>query len=234
MNNFYDNTKKTYDKWFLNNIEKLRDNKFSLIDKTKIDDFSLDMERGLNIISYLPEVINDKIDCFIESKLANFIDYSFILPREGRHITILDIIPHNASYSLDQLRQISNGLKVELETKRHIFDKNIRIILNGIFASPDGITVQGFVVNDQLSILRNNLRYELEATGYLLEKSKYINQTAHIAILKFTKSLDGKQLVEIVKQFREFDLGDFEIDNYCLNISSRFDKKETIEKILLI
>jgi hypothetical protein len=215
----------TYNAWYSNNREKLVNDEFNPVDIQILQSPELDNLKSVNIISYLSESVNDSIDNFVNKYLGDIVSESFLIPRQSRHITILDIIPHNLEYSIEELENIAYKVSSKLETNKSIFDKDVEIILQGIFASPDGITLQGYVQNDNLTQIRNELR-ELLAED-LMEKSKYVTQTAHIALIKFTKKLDGKSLVTLVDKLRETPITRFIIDNYSLSISTRYDKHVT-------
>jgi len=112
------------------------------------------------------------------------------------------------------------------------FTELVTIELEGVFASPDGITIQGYFVNKGLSKLRDRLRDAINEDNLdNLELRKYKINTAHVAFVKFHSKLNGVKLLEVVGKLRTFPLGTFRVNELVLNISPRYDKVETIDII---
>jgi len=223
--------RKTYDTWYQNNRAPILNGQWKLVDKELLSKPESDNLRGLNLISYLPRHINKVIDEQLLPQLTPVISNGeFVIPPNGRHITILDILPHNSGLSTEE---VSSQAKEYSDAITESLSGNVvvpLIKLCGIFASPDGITIQGYPANERLAQLRDQLRNAINETGLInLEHKKYKIQTAHVALVKFTDPLDGKKLLEVVDRLRDISLGDFEIGELVLNISPRYDKTETIE-----
>lgn len=224
-------THNIYDNWYKNNQSKILAGQWDLVSREILDNPEKDYLRGLNLITYLPLRINRLIDKRLISKLSLTIgDSGWIMPSKGRHITVLDILPHNsrmADWGLDAFTE--KYIKV-VENTISPFNKSIEIKLKGIFASPDGITIQGFPVGESLFELRHLLRQGLtKAKLANFEEKKYTVQTAHISLVKFTKPLNGKALIRTVDELRNFHMGHFTLEKLILNYSSRYDKYFTIE-----
>ena len=222
-----------YNNWHENNRPAIKSGKWSLTDKTILTNPQNDTLRGLNLISYLPPFINDKIDHNILPKFSLINKCSgWIIPREGRHFTILDIIPHNSNLGVSKIRNMQNKYVKAINQVLKNFKVPIKIGFEGVFASPDGITIQGFPVNEGLSLLRESLRKTLASKNLInLENKKYRIETAHVAFIKFTKDLDGEKLLKMTDQLRNIPLGTFRVKEIVLNISPRYDKSRTIEII---
>lgn len=222
----------TYDTWYSNNRPKLIESQFNPIDITIVSNPESDNLRGLNIISYVPEFISSKAKKAI-IPLLDFSDPSclFIFPEENLHITILDLIPHNAGWEYKRLQEIAPKYAEVIDSVIQNFREPININIEGIFASPDGITLQG-IPSDSLGKLRELIREALVKADLInIESTKYVIQTAHIALLKFLKPIDGQKLVEVVDRMREAPFGRFTLDKLVLNISGRYDKVKTVEVI---
>lgn len=104
--------------------------------------------------------------------------------------------------------------------------------MEGIFASPDGVTIQGFPLNNGLAELREGLRKQINLLGLSnLEEKKYQIETAHVALIKFIRPLNGQKLLGVVDKLRDLTLGEFQAGEMILNISPRYDKSKTVQVI---
>ncbi len=223
----------TYDAWYANNIPKIRNGEWNLVDQEILQNPENDRLRGLNIIAYVPEIINQAINSKIIASLGAVIgDVRWIIPEQGRHFTILDIIPHNSGISFkEQKEQLPNYLNV-IKNAVDDFSGKVQITLEGVFASPDGVTIQGYPSNDGLHNLRQLLRNNLNSARLTnLEHKKYVIETAHVALVKFIQPADGEKLLATVDKLRHIDIGIFEVNEIVLNFSPRYDKHETIEVV---
>lgn len=224
-----DELKILYNKWYENNRPLIASGQWKLIDENILLNPLNDQLRGLNIIAFLPDNINQ----IIESKLVDKINkFGWIIPKEGRHITILDIIPHNSGILLGEQKVKEMDYQDVVAKTIYNFRNKVEIELEGIFASPDGITIQGFPVGEGLFKLREELRKKLSALGLVnLEEKKYTIQTAHVALIKFTSLIDGVELLKVVDSLRDVKLGKFEISELILSFSCRYDKIKSIEVV---
>ncbi len=222
-----------YDSWYENNRSSIINGKWKLVNKKILSHPKSDCLRGLNIIGYLSGDINKFVDKVLLPRLLPVVDLSgWIIPAEGRHVTVLDIIPHNSDVPLVKQKVLVQKYNNVVQSVVSDFDSLVRIELNGIFASPNGITIQGFPVGEGLSELRDKLRKGLGDFGLTnLEKKKYAIQTAHVALIKFVAPLDGQRLLSVVDSLRDFPIGTFDISELVLNFSSRYDKFKTIEVV---
>lgn len=222
-----------YNTWYTNNRPKIEAGKWKLIDKEILINPQNDTLRGLNLIAYLPASINLKINKYLLPKLSSVISESgWTIPDKGRHITILDIIPHNSGLSIKKIKSLQKRYVEAINQSIKNFKTPVKVGLEGVFASTDGITIQGFPLDESLSELRNALRNILASEKLInLETKKYNIETAHVALIKFVQKLDDKKLLKVIDSLRDIPLGTFEIKEIVLNISSRYDKIKTIEVV---
>jgi hypothetical protein len=170
--------------------------------------------------------VNDWIDSNFLCELDSIMGLNWVLPREDRHVTILDIIPHN-SMSKDLI--VQQYITWFDQQVTGVAPSLLKIKIQGIFASPDGITLQGYP-SITLNDLRSNLRETLSSQSLVnFEANKYKIQTAHIALIKFTEALNGRELLKIVDTMRDTPSSEFKLNNVNLTISSRYDKSKTVE-----
>lgn len=225
--------RKLYDSWHENNRNAILQGNWDIVDNKILAHPKRDKLRGLNLVAYLPDHISQKINTDLLPRLVRIVGKSgWTVSAEGRHFTILDMIPHNSGIGIDKQRQQANKYSKVVENLTGSFDESVEIDLQGIFASPDGITIQGYPVGEGLHKLRESLRRSLFSEGLTnLEKKKYKIETAHVALVKFTSPLDGGGLLRVVDGLRDFPIGKFKVSEVVLNISPRYDKHKTIEVV---
>lgn len=230
-----------YDDWYESNRQEIAAGRWKLLEEKVLRMPQEDPYRGLNLITYLSDDVNEAIESLLLPRLAEVIPHSWVVPTEGRHVTILDIIPHNAlPHDAQQAgggeRNWRGFAQPFVNILQDMFSSEVmpelRVEFRGVFASPDGITIQGFPKGDGLFSLRKMLRDRLTAAGLPnLERSKYVHRTFHSALIKFIAPPDWIKLLKIVDENRGLDLGEFTVKNLVLNVSSRYDKVKTIQVI---
>ncbi len=227
-----DKVREVYDSWYAGNRKRILNGEWNLIDRDFLLKPERDKLRGLNLISYVPADIRKRINSEILPKINQIIgDSGWMVPDEGRHFTILDIIPHNSGVSETKIKTEAEGFIQAIDSVVARFNKRPRVRFEGVFASPDGITLQGFP-DDAIGQLREVLRNELADRQLMnLESKKYFIETAHVALIKFIKPISGSALLQVVDGLREVNAGEFEVIEIVLNISPRYDKTKTIEII---
>ena len=98
-----------YDNWYRNNRENIINKNWNLIDESTLYNPEGDKLRGLNIIVYLPISLSEEIDKKILSRIPDkILSSGWIIPKEGRHFTLLDIIPHNSGWNIDKIKSKSD------------------------------------------------------------------------------------------------------------------------------
>ncbi len=222
-----------YNSWYEKNTPLLKIGDWRLTEKDILSSPEKDSLRGLNLIAFLDDDSNRRIDDLLTPLKESFEDSIWFLPGSGRHITVLDIIPHNSGKSIENIKKESQSYVESIsKTLKAGAPFDIKISFSGLFASPDGLTLQGFPANAELGRLRDLLRKEIQNRGLAnLEEKKYILNTAHIAIAKFFAPLNGNKLISIVDNLRRTTEIPINVKKLVFNVSSRYDKIKTIEII---
>jgi 2'-5' RNA ligase len=222
-----------YNSWYENNRTSIAAGKWNLVDENILLHPEQDTFRGLNLVVYLPEEINKLIDSVLTPQLKDGVgNAGWVVPDKGRHVTILDILPHNSGIGISDLTIQSGEYKEAINRALQKLKIPVLISFEGVFASPDGITIQGFPLNDGLFELREELRKQINSLGLVnLEEKKYQIETAHVALIKFISPMDGQKLIEVVDKLRDLPLGEFQVNEIVLNISPRYDKSQTVQVI---
>ena len=221
-----------YDTWYNDNKPLMISGHWNLIDRSILELPQRDIYKGLNLLYFLSPETNAIIDNQLLPKITEVIaQKQWIIPPEDRHITLLDIIPHNSPTSLDSQHELFPTYIELIQQTINSFHEPLTIEFKGIFASPDGITIQGYP-SPSIIKFRTELRSKLTTMKVLnLEHTKYVTQTAHTAWIKFITPLNGEQLIKVVDSLRNFPLGSVSIQEMILTISKRYDKTKTIETI---
>jgi 2'-5' RNA ligase len=104
---------------------------------------------------------------------------------------------------------------VEIIKKSIADEKKIQIEFKGVTASPSCILIQGFLKDDTLTNIRNNLRANFRKSNLeqTLDK-RYSIQTAHATVVRFRTSLIQKEkFINVLDSYRDFDFGTFEAES---------------------
>jgi hypothetical protein len=225
-----------YQRWQENNVAKLRSNQFEILNSELFTNPEQDQLRGLNIIGFFEDSIHTNVDKLLEKifTATPALKTQWIIPQPDRHITILDIAPHNSGLDKDQVQVITQRFQPHFEEIMKEA-RIIEILFKGLLISPNGITLTGFPTGESLAQLRSQLRSALDEDTKGLELNKYKVITAHMALIKFTDGRvlanTGNQLLELVEQFRDYTIPATKLSRITLNISGRYDKSKTNEII---
>lgn len=218
-------SKEIYLDWWTKNKLKIIQSEFTPIDKNIIIDAFRDNLKGVNLVSFLTQELNLEVDNFLKTFPKDILDNSWIIPSNERHITVFDFLPHNSG--LDKIILVQKAVEFRnlLSSIIQDFTEAITIKFSGIIASPDGITLLGYVENDLLNTLRNIIRQRLQEQDLLsLEDIKYKATTAHISLLKFTEKINPGLLVQFVEKNVDHIMLPMQLSKLVLSISGRYYK----------
>ena len=122
---------------------------------------------------------------------------------------------------------------IELIKKCLPLNQNIEINFKGLTASNSCIMLQGFMNNNQLNEIRDNLRVEFKNSK--LEQSldkRYSIQTAHSTIVRFKNYFNQKHnFLKIIDKHADYDFGTFEVKKFELVYNDWYQRKEFVKKI---
>jgi 2'-5' RNA ligase len=170
-----------------------------------------DTRFGITLLIRPNEEIKSNIQVLInELKKAEPRQYYY--PDSDIHITVLSIISCSEEFKLNQ---ISPNDYVQIICKSLIETDKLKIQFKGITASPSAIMIQGFPTDETLDNLRNKLRENFKNSDLQQSiDSRYTISTAHSTIMRFQEPLhDPKKLIKITDKFRNYDFGEFTVEN---------------------
>lgn len=172
-------------------------------------DPSRDARRGLTVLGRLGEEVSERICAFLDEGRSLEPD-QYYYPRQDFHLTILSIITCRDGFDVARLHKQAY---LELIAEAVARAGPIRVLFKGITASSACVMVQGFPLNDDLAVLRGQLRQRFKASG--LEHSidqRYTLDTAHSTVIRFKAPFaDQARFVEYLKKYRDSEFGAAEI-----------------------
>jgi 2'-5' RNA ligase len=114
-----------------------------------------------------------------------------------------------------------------------LITENINIQFKGLTASDSCIMVQGFMNNNYLNEIRDNLRAAFKNSN--LEQSldkRYSIQTAHSTVVRFKKQFEKKEsFLETIEKYKNFDFGSFNVNKFELVSNDWYQREEFVRKL---
>ncbi len=183
-----------------------------------------DSRFGITLLIRPSETIKANIQLFLdELKAIDPLQYYY--PDSDTHITVMSIISCYEGFSLDK---IIIADYIEIIQKSLIDVNEIKIKFQGVTASPSALMIQGFPTDESLNNLRDKLRENFKkSTLQQSIDSRYAIATAHSTVLRFQEKLQNpKQLIDIAEKFRDFDFGEFKVENIELVYNDWYQREE--------
>lgn len=199
-----------------------------------LPDKANDLRRGVTLVFRPAASVRDAVADFI-GKLGDISPRQYFYRPEELHVTVLSIFSGTELWRqelerFEQCRPIIGGV---LKTQRPF-----KIRFQGVTASPDSILIQGFPSDDGLATIRNALRDAFAREGFadMLDR-RYKMIAAHITAMRFCGPCpDMKPLLTLLKQSRQTDFGECEVDRLELILGDWYasaEKLKTLEEYWL-
>ena len=158
--------------------------------------------------------------------------HQYYYKNEDIHITVMSII---SCYNGFKLEDIDINKYIEVINNSLIENPEIEITFKGLTASPSCIMLQGFLTNDSLNIIRNNLRTHFKNTK--LEQSidkRYAIQTVHSTIIRFKEQLSDKSaFLKLIDSYKDYNFGSFKPNQLELVYNDWYQKEALVKKLAL-
>ncbi|MFI0430878.1 mutarotase [Mariniflexile sp. HMF6888] len=203
-----------------------------LSDDYQLDDLidsPLDNRFGITLLIRPSLEVKNNIQKFL-NELKEIEPNQYYYDNSDIHITIMSII---SCYNGFKLESIQTSKYVELIKKSLANISNIEIEFKGITASTSCLMIQGFMNNDILNELRNNLREKFKNSN--LQQSidqRYTIQTAHATVVRFKEKFHQKNnFLEVVKKYREQNFGTFSVETVELVYNDWYQRAKFVEKL---
>jgi 2'-5' RNA ligase len=215
-----------YEKLFNETKQKVLQNNFEV---DNLIDYKNDNRYGITLVIVPSESIKENIQVFLkELKLIEPDQYYY--RNSDIHITVMSIISCYEDFTLNKIK-VEDYLEVIKKSVENI--KSFSIEFTGVTASPSAVMIQGFPSNNNLNIIRDNLRNYFNSIN--LEKSldkRYAIQTAHSTVVRFRKEVSKKDsFLEILEKYRNFKFGQFEVNEMNFVANDWYQKNEKVKLI---
>lgn len=183
-----------------------------------------DSRYGITMLIRPSEKIKANIQLFLE-ELKEIEPAQYYYPDSDIHITVMSII---SCYEGFNLNQISPNDYIQTICRSLIDLNKIKIDFKGITASPSAIMIQGFPTDESLDKLRNKVRENFKNSDLQQSiDSRYTIATAHSTVMRFQEKLQNpEKLMQVVSKFRDYDFGEFTVENLELVYNDWYQRKE--------
>lgn len=215
-----------YNKLWKQSLQKFSSNEFEFDPSINSED---DNRYGITLLARPSKEVKQHVSTILE-EIRNIAPHQYYYPESDLHVTILSIISCHAGFSLDQIDP-ADYEKVVQSAIDSIAPFEIEF--SGLTASPSCILVQGFPRNDQLNILRNELREKFKkfSLQHSIDK-RYQLQTAHMTAVRFKESIENaERFISKITQLRDRNFGSCIIDQVELVGNDWYQQKEKVKSI---
>ncbi|TKB97061.1 AKAP7-like phosphoesterase domain-containing protein [Pedobacter cryophilus] len=222
------NLNKHYEEMWSKSLEKFERNEFQIDPQI---DSSDDLRRGVTLLIRPSELVKTEISNFIND-LKIIEPHQYYYPSSDIHITVMSIISCYSGFYLGDINIKDYEELIALSLKNL---RNEQIKFKGLTASPSCLMLKGFAANNQINLLRDNLRVNFNQTNLNSSlDSRYEIQSIHATIVRFKTEIKNKKaFLELLEKYRDFDFGTFEVEHYEFVFNDWYQKKE-FTKILNI
>jgi 2'-5' RNA ligase len=153
----------------------------------------------------------------------------FYQPQE-LHVTMLSVISGTELWQreLDRFQKCQPIIREALKTQRPF-----RIKFQGVTASPDSVLIQGFPMDDGLTVIRAALREAFASAGFadMLDR-RYKMTAAHITIMRFCRPCSNlTRLVAFLKENRQISFGECEINSLELILGDWYASADKVKML---
>ncbi|MFI1745583.1 mutarotase [Thalassobellus sediminis] len=220
------NLNEHYNNLYTESIQKISNNNYQIDD---LIESSLDKRFGITLVIRPSIEVKNEIQKFL-NELKSIDSNQYYYQNSDIHITVMSIISCYDGFKLENIKQ-SEYIKIIEESI--IKNSNLKIDFKGITASPSCIMIQGFMNNESLNNIRNNLRENFKNTT--LEQSidkRYSIQTAHSTVVRFKEKLNKKsELLKAIESFKNYNFGSFSVNNIELVYNDWYQKEKHVRKL---
>lgn len=220
------NLKEHYNNLYTKSIQKISNDNYQI---DHLIDSSLDKRFGITLVIRPSVEVKNEIQKFL-NQLKSIDPNQYYYQNSDIHITVMSIISCYDGFKLDDI-ELSEYIKTIEESI--ITNSNIKIEFKGITASPSCVMIQGFMNNESLNEIRNNLRENFKNTT--LEQSidkRYSIQTAHSTVVRFKETLNKKfEFLKTIEVFKDYNFGSFSVNNMELVYNDWYQKEKHVKEL---
>jgi len=188
-----------------------------------------DKRFGITLLIRPDIQVKNRIQKFI-SDLKAIAPDQYYYPSSDIHVTVMSVISCYDGFDVAQIRLPDY---VELIKKSISTYNRIEIEFRGVTASPSCIMVQGFLSDDTLNRMRDELRINFRNSN--LEQTidkRYSIQTAHATVVRFRKELTKKDAyIKVLDDYRDSYFGTSAVDSLELVCNDWYQRKEHVKEL---
>ena len=219
------NLKEHYSNLYKASIENI------LSDQYEIDsliDSDFDNRFGITLLLRPSIEVKESLQKFLD-ELKKVESDQYYYPNSDIHITVMSII---SCYEGFDINSIDLPKYIAL-IKKCLTTNAIEIQFKGLTASNSCIMVQGFMSNNSINAIRDNLRTAFKNSN--LEQSldkRYAIQTAHVTLVRFRKKFSEKdKFLDVLEQYQNFDFGTFKVNCFELVYNDWYQRERLVKKL---
>ncbi len=218
--------KEHYSKLYQTSILKIESDSY---DVDNLIDSDNDKRFGITLLLRPDNSVKGNIQNFL-SELRVVEPNQYFYPESDLHVTVMSIISCYDGFNLNQIK-----IEDYIETiKKSIMGiGSFKIEFRGLTVSPSCLMIQGFLKNNTLNQIRDNLRVDFKNTN--LEQSldkRYAIQTAHSTIFRLKERIENKErFLDIVGKYRDYYFGTFTVDSFVFVYNDWYQRKEFVKEL---
>ncbi|MDA3816702.1 MAG: mutarotase [Prolixibacteraceae bacterium] len=218
--------KEHYNKLYQASIQKIQSDSYEV---DKLIDSNNDKRFGITLLLRPDNSVKVNIQKFL-SEIKVIEPNQYFYRDSDLHVTVMSIISCYDGFNLNQIRFEDY---VETIKKSVMGISCFKIEFRGLTASPSCLMIQGFLENNTLNQIRDNLRVDFKDTG--LEQTmdkRYAIQTAHSTIFRLKEKFENKEkFLDIMEEYRDYNFGKFKVDSLELVFNDWYQRKEYVKTL---
>ncbi len=218
------NLSELYDNLYKTSIDSIKKSNF------RVDEYLNDKPDdrfGITLLIRPKKELLLKIEKFL-AELKVIEPHQYYYQNSDVHLTVTSIISCYSGFNLHQIN-VADYIEVLNQCLESI--NRFKIKFKGITASESSVMIQGFYESNTLDLLRNRIKYRFSQSD--LEQSideRYKLVTAHSTVVRFKKPVKQKtRFLDLLDKYREYDFGEFEVNELELVFNDWYQKKEKVE-----
>jgi 2'-5' RNA ligase len=216
-----------YDEMWSSSIGNIRTGKVEL--DPVLSRGLVDHRRGMTLIARPSAMVRERVGALLR-ELRRLEPYQYYYTPSDLHITMLSLF--TATVAPEPFFARTERYVSAADAALRIAGP-ILIEFAGLTVSPGAILVQGFIEDEALNDIRDNLRRELRVRG--LAKSldgRYRLETAHMTVVRFRAALrDGTKLAAALERLRSRQFGTTNIRNLSLTKNDWYMTRQVLETV---
>ncbi|MEJ0089172.1 MAG: 2'-5' RNA ligase family protein [Limisphaerales bacterium] len=188
-----------------------------------------DLRRGLTLLFRPSSEVKAVIGKFLK-QLADVAPQQYFYRPEEFHTTVLAIIPGSESWQEKFQHLPAYQAIIDNVLKKH---RPFSIHFQGVTASRGGVMIQGFLGDDTLEKIRDDLREAMRQNNFGGQLDvRYKINAAHITVMRFREAeADWKRVLELLKVNRAANFGEARVENLELVLGDWYASANTARTI---